>query len=84
MEQRHGELVYAAWPEPDPAALQRDLIALVVQVNGKLRGTVKVPAGAEREAIEAAVLADEAVARHLTGAPRKIVIVPGKLVNVVV
>jgi leucyl-tRNA synthetase len=84
LDKHHGELVYATWPEPDPAALQRELIALVVQVNGKLRGTVKVPAEADRETIEAAVLADEAVARHLAGAPRKIVIVPGKLVNVVV
>jgi leucyl-tRNA synthetase len=84
LEQLHGELVYAPWPQPDPAALQRDLLALVVQVNGKLRGTIEVPADADRETIEKTVLADTALARHITGTPRKIVIVPGKLVNVVV
>ena len=84
MEGRHGELVYAPWPEPDPAALQRDLIELVVQVNGKLRGAVRVAADADRAAIEQAVLTDESLARHITGAPKKVVIVPGKLVNVVV
>jgi len=80
----HGELIYAPWPQPDPAALERELIELVVQVNGKLRGSVRVASGAERAAIEAAVLGDEGLARFLTAAPKKIVIVPGKLVNVVV
>jgi leucyl-tRNA synthetase len=84
MEARHGELVYASWPEPDPAALQRDLVELVVQVNGKLRGSVHVAAQADRDAIEKSVLADETIARFITGTPRKVVIVPGKLVNVVV
>jgi len=83
-EGRHGELVYAPWPEPDPSALQRDLVELVVQVNGKLRGSVRVAVNAERDAIVAAVLADEGLARHLTGAPKKVIVVPGKLVNVVV
>jgi leucyl-tRNA synthetase len=80
----HGELIYASWPQPDPAALERELIELVVQVNGKLRGSVRVAAGADRAAIEAAVLGDEGLARFITAAPKKIVIVPGKLVNVVV
>jgi len=84
LEGQHGELVYAPWPEPDPAALQRDLIELVVQVNGKLRGAVRVAADADRAAIEQAVLSDESLARHITGTPKKVVIVPGKLVNVVV
>jgi leucyl-tRNA synthetase len=82
--QWHGELVYARWPEPDPAALRRELIELVVQVNGKLRGAIRVAAGATREAIEAAALADATVGRFVDKPPRKIVIVPGKLVNVVV
>ena len=84
LDTHQGELVYAAWPEPDPAALQRDLLELVVQVNGKLRGSIQVAADADRAAIEAAVLADADLARHITGTPRKVIIVPGKLVNVVV
>jgi leucyl-tRNA synthetase len=79
-----GELLDAPWPQPDPAALQADQIDLVVQVNGKLRSSVRVAAGADRAAIEAAVMADEATQRHVTGPLKKIVIVPGKLVNVVV
>jgi leucyl-tRNA synthetase len=78
-----GELVHAPWPEPDPAALQRESLDLVVQVNGKLRGSIRVPVDATREQIEAAALADPAVAKFVTGTPKKVVIVPGKLVNVV-
>jgi leucyl-tRNA synthetase len=81
---RSGELIDAPWPQPDPAALRRELVELVVQVNGKLRGSIRVPIGADREAIEAAALGDAAVRRYVTSAPKKIVIVPGKLVNVVV
>ena len=81
---RFGELVYAPWPEPDPAALRRSEIELVVQVNGKLRGAVRVPADASRDAIEAATLADAGLAKYITGTPKKVVVVPGKLVNVVV
>ena len=79
-----GDLLDAPWPGPDPAALQADQIELVVQVNGKLRGSIQVPATAEQGAIEAAVLADPVIRRYLTGPVRKIVIVPGKLVNAVV
>ncbi|HEX7157017.1 MAG TPA: leucine--tRNA ligase, partial [Burkholderiaceae bacterium] len=81
---RLGDLIDAPWPQPDPAALQRDLVELVVQVNGRLRGSIRVPVGADRGAIEAAALGDPAVGRHVTSPPKKIVIVPGKLVNVVV
>jgi leucyl-tRNA synthetase len=84
LEKAHGELVYAPWPEPEPAALRRALVELVVQVNGKLRAAVQVAVDADRAAIEQAVLADANVQRFVTGTPRKIVIVPGKLVNVVV
>jgi leucyl-tRNA synthetase len=84
LAQRHGELIYAHWPEPDPAALQRDLVELVVQVNGKLRGSVQVAVDATREAIAAVVLAEPGLARYIAGPPKKIVVVPGKLVNVVV
>jgi len=56
-----------------------------VQVNGKLRGTIEVAAGAAREAIEQAALANGDVARYVGSAPpKKIIIVPGKIVNIVV
>jgi leucyl-tRNA synthetase len=80
-----GDLLDAPWPEPDPAALEQDEIALVLQVNGKLRGKLVVPASADRGAIEAAARASAEVAKHAAGAAvKKIVVVPGRLVNVVV
>jgi leucyl-tRNA synthetase len=79
-----GDLVDAPWPQVDEAALVQDEIDLVVQVNGKLRGSVRVPAHADRSEIERLTLAQEAVQKFLTGAPKKIVVVPGRLVNVVV
>ncbi len=73
------------WPSVDPAALVQDSIQLVVQVNGKLRGHVHVPACATREQIEAMALRDETVQKFMGGqTPKKIVVVPGRLVNVVV
>ena len=69
----------------DPAALVQDSIQLVVQVNGKLRGHLQVPASATREQIEAFALKDEAVQKYVNGQkPKKVVVVPGRLVNVVV
>ncbi len=80
-----GDLLDASWPKADEAALQRDEIELVLQVNGKLRGSVTVPAGADKAAIEAAALASEAFVKAANGAaPKKVVVVPGRLVNVVV
>ncbi len=82
---RDADLVDAPWPQVDARALERDEIELVLQVNGKVRGSVRVPADAQREAIEAAAIAAEPVRRHAEGrTPRKVVIVPGRLVNVVV
>jgi leucyl-tRNA synthetase len=73
------------WPAVDPAALVQDSIELVVQVNGKLRGHLQVAANASREQIEAAALHHEAVIKFAGGQkPKKIVVVPGRLVNVVV
>jgi leucyl-tRNA synthetase len=84
-QREHGELLDAPWPQPDPAALQQDEIELVVQVNGKLRGSIRVPAGADRGAIEAAALRDAQVQKFVAGQPvKKTVVVPGKLVNVVI
>ncbi|MEC9340564.1 MAG: leucine--tRNA ligase, partial [Pseudomonadota bacterium] len=81
----HGTPVLdASWPAFDPAALVRDSIELVVQVNGKLRGRVQVSADASREEVEQAALADANVARFLAaGTVRKVIFVPGKLVNIV-
>lgn len=73
------------FPVADPAALVRDSLVLAVQVNGKLRGTIEVPADADREAVGQAALADPAVQRFLDGAtPRKLIVVPGRIVNIVV
>jgi len=81
---RHADLLDAAWPEVDTTALEQDEIELVLQVNGKLRGKLVVPATADRDAIEAAARSSPDVAKHVGGAGvRKVVIVPGKLVNVV-
>jgi leucyl-tRNA synthetase len=80
-----GELLDAPWPAVDEAALQRAEIELVLQVGGKLRGAITVPAAADRAAIEAAALANPDAQRFMDGKPaRKIVIVPGRLVNIVV
>ncbi|MEP7275991.1 MAG: class I tRNA ligase family protein, partial [Betaproteobacteria bacterium] len=80
-----GDVLDAPWPEVDAAALEQDEIELVLQVNGKLRGKLVVPAAADNAAIEAAARASEEVARHAGGAPvKKVVVVPGRLVNVVV
>jgi leucyl-tRNA synthetase len=80
-----GNLLDAPWPEVDGAALRQDEIELVLQVNGKMRGAVRVAAAAERAAIEAAALASPDFAKFAGGrAPKKIVVVPGRLVNVVV
>jgi leucyl-tRNA synthetase len=80
-----GDLLDAPWPEPDPAALEQDEIEMVVQVNGKLRGQICVPKSASKEAIEQLALNDEGVKRHTEGKPvKKLIVVPGKLINVVV
>jgi leucyl-tRNA synthetase len=80
-----GDLLDAAWPKVDESALVQDEIELMLQVNGKLRGAVRVPAGADKAAIESAALASEGFLKIANGAaPKKVVVVPGRLVNVVV
>lgn len=80
-----GDLLDAAWPEVDPAALVQDEIELMLQVNGKLRGSIRVPASADKATIEAMALANPECIRFAEGKPpKKIVVVPGRLVNVVV
>ncbi len=81
----HGEIIDTPWPKVDEAALLQDEIQIMVQVNGKLRGQILVRADASKEIIEALALADESVAKHTDGkAIKKIIVVPGKLINVVV
>ena len=79
------EIMSAPWPEPDPAALEQDEVELVVQVNGKLRGSIRVPKGADRGAIEELARANPNVQRFVAGqSVKKVVVVPGRLVNLVV
>ncbi|MBL8347257.1 MAG: leucine--tRNA ligase, partial [Rubrivivax sp.] len=81
----HGELIDAPWPTVDEAALVQDEIELVLQISGKHRGAIRVPAAADRATIEAAALASAEFARFSEGRPaKKVVVVPGRLVNVVV
>ena len=80
-----GDLLDVAWAEVDESALQRDEIELMLQVNGKLRGAILVPASADKAQIEQIALASEALAKAANGAPaKKVIVVPGRLVNVVV
>ena len=82
---RLGDLLDAPWPEVDEGALVQDRIELVLQVNGKLRGAIVVPASADKAAIEAAAIASPDFTRFSEGRPaRKVIVVPGRLVNVVV
>jgi leucyl-tRNA synthetase len=79
-----GDLLDVAWPGVDETALQRDEIELMLQINGKLRGSLTVPANADKAAIEQAAAAHEQVTKQGAGAvPKKIIVVPGRLVNVV-
>uniref|UniRef100_I2PXZ0 Leucine--tRNA ligase n=1 Tax=Desulfovibrio sp. U5L TaxID=596152 RepID=I2PXZ0_9BACT len=78
-------LLNEPWPLHDPAALVTDEVEVVVQVNGKLRGKLTVPRDADKAALEQAALADANVIKHIEGKTvRKVIVVPGKLVNVVV
>ena len=83
--QHLGDLLDAPWPQVAPDALVQDEIELVLQVNGKLRGAIQVPAQADKAEIERIALASEAFAAHAGGAaPKRVIVVPGRLVNVVV
>ena len=81
---QHPSLPYANWPKFDPALLVESEIEIPVQVNGKLRDVIKVPAGADNAAIEAAAKASEKVQPFITGKSiRKVIIVPKKMVNLI-
>ncbi|KPA95461.1 leucine--tRNA ligase [Pseudomonas asplenii] len=79
-----GAIIDAGWPVLDESALVQDSLVLVIQVNGKLRGQIEMPASATREEIEAAARVNENVLRFIDGLTiRKVIVVPGKLVNIV-
>ena len=81
----YGDMLDTAWPVVDEQALVRDSIELVLQINGKVRGAVNVPANASQQEIQAAALASEAFAKFSEGRPqKKVIVVPGRLVNIVV
>lgn len=80
-----GDLLDAPWPQVDAGALVQDEIELMLQVNGKLRGSILVPAQADKAEIERIALASEAFVAQAAGAhPKRVIVVPGRLVNVVV
>jgi leucyl-tRNA synthetase len=82
----HDQSIFlAGWPTVDAAALQSDVVSLVIQVNGKVRSKIAVPAGAARSDIESAALADPQVRKHSEGKQvRQVIHVAGRLVNIVV
>jgi leucyl-tRNA synthetase len=80
-----ADILASPWPEHDPTALVEDEIELVVQVNGKKRGDMRVPREADRATIEKLALANPGVQKFVDGQTvKKVVVVPGRLVNVVV
>ncbi|MBK9442238.1 MAG: leucine--tRNA ligase [Comamonadaceae bacterium] len=80
-----GDLLDAPWPQVDPSALLQDEIELMLQVNGKLRGAIRVSASADKAAIEQAAIGHEMFQKLSGGAaPKKVIVVPGRLVNLVV
>ena len=82
---REAPVMHAAWPEFDPELAAEDVVEIVVQVNGKLRSRVAMAEGAGKDEIEASAKADPKVAVHFDGKTiRKVIVVPGKLVNFVV
>ena len=77
-------LAYEPWPEADASLLLQETVTLAVQLNGKRRDEITVATDAEEEAIAAAAVASEGAQRHLQGRePRKVIVIPGRLVNIV-
>ena len=80
----YGDLLDATWPQVDEAELEVSEIELVLQINGKVRGSLRVAKDASRESIEAAAIAHEMFERFGNGqTPKKIIVVPGRLINIV-
>ena len=79
-----AQLAAEPWPQWDEAATAQDMLTVALQVNGKLRGKIEVPASASKEEVEQLALTEQNIVRHLEGLTvRKVVVIPGKLVNVV-
>jgi leucyl-tRNA synthetase len=83
-ERMHGDILNAPWPQVDSGALEQAEIEMMIQVNGKLRGSITVARDATKATIEAQALACESVQKYIETAPKKIIVVPGKLVSIVV
>ncbi|MBN2907465.1 MAG: leucine--tRNA ligase [Rhodobacteraceae bacterium] len=80
-----GLISRAAWPQADPAMLVEDTVTLPIQINGKRRSELQVPKDMSKEEVEKLALADDAVQRALNGgAPKKLIVVPGRIINVVI
>jgi leucyl-tRNA synthetase len=79
-----GSVMDAGWPEYDPALATEEMIEIAVQVNGKTRGKVRVLKEADQDAVMVAARADVQIAKFITGEPKKIIFVPGRLMNIVV
>ena len=79
-----GSVLDGGWPKFDPALAAEDSVDLIVQVNGKLRGKIQVPRDVSEEIATKQALADVTVARFVTSAPKKVIFVPGRLINIVV
>ena len=83
-EKAFGPLLDAPWPAVDETALIQTELTLMLQINGKLRGDIRVPADASKEQIEALALQSEPATKALNGgSPKKVIVVPGRLVNIV-
>jgi leucyl-tRNA synthetase len=83
-DQSFGTLLDAPWPLVDEAALIQTELTIMLQINGKLRGDIRVPADANKEQIEALALQSEPAVKALNGAaPKKVIVVPGRLINIV-
>jgi leucyl-tRNA synthetase len=81
---KEKDILDAPWPEVDPAALEQLEIELMVQVNGKLRASITIAKNAEKADIETIAMTQDNVKKYLTGPTKKIILVPGKLINIVV
>ena len=79
----YTDLLKTPWPQVDEAALVRTEVEMMIQVNGKLRCSITVAKDADKASIEALALANESARRFFEGTPKKVIIVPGKLVNIV-
>jgi leucyl-tRNA synthetase len=79
-----GSVMDAGWPRFDEALAREDTIKVAVQVNGKLRGTLSLTRDVDQATAQAAAMAEPSIAKFVTGQPRKVVFVPGRLLNLVI